>query len=781
MAKKKRSKKTPEQKKAARQAGWQQFKQGAKAKYYEIPRDAIAGAITGGIKSIGVGDKKSMVKGAIEGSVTDGIVKRNIDATKDMVVGALKGIFNHPDWYKFNGKLPTLAINTRRPFDPKSVYPVMDTLVEGGVSNLSLVTFKYNDVIDNPAFKYAARELYQVLRLNLKSNLIESQTDIEYYLAQAIELTVRLRSIEKRYGLIHAKDADIPDLDIQLRMAPSDYTEIGLVDSIETLNPSAESYADALARFPELKTLAEHITIPAYLNQYISWFINGVFVDQSSSNKMYYTNAVRYFVKHSISQTGSTYSNYGFSRTVTGYIDLLQDTVPALISDINNFLDTVGLVRADLEKVTGYEPVIITDPKEYKFVFAEDMGYFNMLENAYGELPNDIFEDLLRIDFMDGLPEENRIGTLNGLNGALASRGYTPLSPFEVVSQAILFHVQKGETIPMTQGVVTSTTTEVNNSQIAVKDYYWYQYTSNLSVENTSTIATGSETTTVTGSSANQYTFNGDVASINTMKFNFDATGRDTYLSIGSGMTFTLSGTHYKGVVIGTYVTGDVNAELVVAASAETATGEYFSPLASLFVRIAEYGQAPTNYINLGTFSGIRFAANDPDEDLLIKWVNSDYDWGGAVIQPCLTVQGSPLQNIKDDILSVDLTAVVAGRDYTTNDILNSVLTPTTASYSYSYTLNMTVTGAASVSYNQFAYNALIYFLHNLDHAIPITLKTNSNITLVSGTSVTIDIADQTTLIKEVRIPTFINFNDLYNAQYWMYMGLFMNSFITKK
>lgn len=367
--------------------------------------------------------------------------------TGNVLKGTLKGIFNHPEWYKVGGYLNIPALNTYRPFDPVGVKSISEVGSALGVCHYVVVNAKWNSPVNLNAFKLASIEAFKQIRTELKSNLPYAQEDYDKYIDGVITYALLCKNIEKVLGWYDFMRADIPELNTAFKKIPSNFGEFGKVTASDIAMYSDISRSRDVYR--KLQIMISQLSIPAKYLEFINWLAGSVFIDQAAPNAQVYNVMYR-----SIPRYGFTFdtSSKTYIMEQIGEYDIATLDIEDVVSDIEKFLTSYGIMNADISKTGRYVPLSLAsvEPGAYVTNFLNDPEFFCMIINSYTCSKSDLAligqnSEYLRIDLLQDIKPENTVGVMNGLGSMSIVLGSSPVT---ILSQAAYFSTDSDISFP---------------------------------------------------------------------------------------------------------------------------------------------------------------------------------------------------------------------------------------------------------------------------------------------------------------------------------------------
>lgn len=464
------------QRSAKRKSGWKQYAQGMKEVFIDSAGNIIKEANNNLFK-------QGLIKGTAN-AVTNTIpkvVQGGVKAAK----GLIKGIFNDPSFYNAWVN-PMLAMNENRPVETQDLLRLSNLTTGMGVPYIIDTNFKFIDLTDNRAFNFACDKVYELIRNNLKSNLPYKVQEVRDYLISVIPIAIYAAELERSLTWYNFSDPKKPNLRKAFgKFVPGVGAGFGNCSNISVCN-DPDLYAYAVTRLNTLNELLANIRIPERLGKFIKHYFSNVFADETGSNRQFYRVNV-------------------LSVPVIDYDNSTSYTVNPLDINIDNLIDIVesirsrfGLVIADIGKfdiLPTISPIVQGNPTAIV-----DASLFNVLINAYSTLDfntdqanpingciGNLYNDYVRIDFQDSLPQESKIDALIGMGAILASNNANNDDKYDVhflelINQGCIFYATKDMSLTgLGQSGISEGGTIYNDLEMITEEgFKYFSVTSNM-------------------------------------------------------------------------------------------------------------------------------------------------------------------------------------------------------------------------------------------------------------------------------------------------------------
>lgn len=244
---------------------------------------------------------KKTVKSTPKGKVGQGVKEATKLAGKEIIKevakqavrGAAKMItHNHANWWDLPAKLHT-GINFSRPtkvYESGGIQPLVEITNVNSVFTYPLNTSESK--IDAELYAIANQVIKQI-RLDLRSNLNYSVTDVARYLQVANALNIEFENIIKLLRLTMSANTKVQNFS---RLATSTYnpnSEDTPLATTTSMFDDMNTVQDYLSRIIRLLTDVRGVTIPKKLYERNTWLFGNIFTDETNKAKtQYYVNYV---------------------------------------------------------------------------------------------------------------------------------------------------------------------------------------------------------------------------------------------------------------------------------------------------------------------------------------------------------------------------------------------------------------------------------------------------------------------------------------------------------
>lgn len=753
MAKKPQSQaKTQNQQKrqAARRQGWQQAQSGLKqlgdvainSAAQGIKKGAVSAASTllrtGALSAVPTAATMGFVAGSAGQAIRE---RKNIGAGVDSVLkGTLRGIFNHPDWYKVGGYLNIPAMNTYRPFDPVGVKSISEVGSALGVCHYVVVNAKWNSPVNLNAFKLASIEAFKQIRTELKSNLPYAQDDYDKYINGVITYALLSKNIEKVLGWYDFMRADIPELNTAFKKIPTNFGEFGKVTASDIAMYSDISKSRDV--YKKLQIMISQLSIPAKYLEFINWLAGSVFIDQAAPNAQVYNVMYR-----SIPRYGFTYdtSSKTYVMEQIGEYDIATLNIEDVVSDIERFLVSYGIMNADISKTGRYVPLSLAsvEPGTYTTNFLNDPEFFCMIINSYTCSKSDLASigqnsEYLRIDLLQEIKPENTVGVMNGLGSMAIVLGSSPVT---ILSQAAYYSTDSDISFPR-----GGTYNETSNMFVKYDEKgLFYQYAtlvdSNVEVKTDTVTTAVSVTATQSAKLSNLMPTTG---STDTFTIKSHPTESIKWYEAFDFVTET-SATYY--VVLGVYASGN-------KAGLEIKVSWSDNVLSLTSVKRASYTAATWTWTAYGSVTTTDWTLTYSKFSKLCTLICP----ADSVVY---SVESGAIPNFVNDVF-------VSGRTL--------ALSPNGEKFYSSLSALYTMPEGTAMSYiESINKDGLSLFLTSVDYHIPIIERSHVTVkSYVAGVEDTVMTLSRNPLLhKFTFIPAVVSMQEIENTLYWMFLGLY--------
>lgn len=711
------SKKSAKQK---RKEGWQEAKQGIND-FVDVGKNDTTTASVG---SKGVEVRKTQ-KGSLPYRA-----KEKIKAIAKIVKGVTKGIFNSPDWWKYQGTLSIPAYNANRPYDPNNTNSLLgEGKIEPnvGVGHIIKVNTKYNDsFIQSDEFILAANEAFKNIRLVLRSNLPYDFTEYCNYLRVVLALMVKCKSVERLLGWYTITRADIPELHDAITSVAGNINEMGRINPSIISMIDGDNYAKTLNLYKQLQATCRLINIPKKFAEFISWIFGSTFTDQRAVNPQIYINELRSCPVY----TGSTPSRAESIMDWDISTGSIQDLIDEAISIISNF----GLINADAEKIPdmyGKIELMNVNYGEYKEEYLIDDEYFSILINNYtldrnsGKMKSLMNPEYVRVDVFESLKESNLVGVVNAL-GQWAGKTL----PVTFVSQSLYLTHTPGNNLR------SSGTFQFNSKSISMLSSaytgkgYFIQFNSDVNFSDVYSL-NDTESPDIVVTSNNKLRF-----SVQASKLVFNVNNKFYANYSSTDLEFDITLLSFSPFEIPAEYDGQRSVAIHATKSA------FGGPITAAELDLIQYDRSGN--VKSRTKLGDLTITNDTEP---LTWTFNAS--GNVVVTEANAIAAIlPLLFIN---VSLWYDSAVNGQ----LGLTSVVLTPSTAKAQATIANDM----------------LLQQFIQLVDMHFPLVVSKNVTIN-TSSDKFTIQYGGQN-LIKEVYVPLTFNYDDVGYVMYWMYLGLF--------
>lgn len=408
------------------------------------------------------GAKKS--NGFLKVVKTAGKVIKAANATAE-AIKTIAGLFNDPNWYKYDGKIPQPAHNEFRPMGliPANAWVSTQDKLNGiGIMNMVQVYIRETLNYDTEAFNLVTLKAFEQVRLHLRSNLPYNLEEFRQYFRESLAIVASLKVIERTLGWSRVVRADIPGL----RDLISNTSVNKTVSGVHATRPIAmvsddDAYAAAINRYESLRILVEGVVkAPKDMIEYYSWWMGSAFVDEDETNPQIYMNFPEYIVLYDGDHkpVQLELETLNLDRVYT-LIESFAENYAVLLADLSNAniakASGLSIYDFELKPLDTYTPILL-----------QDKEYFNVLINAVtpksAPYIDKMFKDgQYRMDFLPGTPDDTFVSAVHALgNWAGISM------PLEIISTAI---IGKSDSILVSQStsVVGVGSTKVSVAQKA--------------------------------------------------------------------------------------------------------------------------------------------------------------------------------------------------------------------------------------------------------------------------------------------------------------------------